>query len=902
MKNRRPHYSRHKRPRLKKSDRSGKGRYKDYRLDPALRHVFGKIGVPNIQTFTPDPFQLEALEKIEDNDVLVSAPTGAGKTWIASRTIERHLQKGLRIWYASPLKALSNSLYQEFSHEFGPSSCGILTGERKENPDAPVIVGTTEILRNQLYDAMHAGTSISSDLVILDEAHYLSDPDRGVVWEEVLIYLPARVRLLLLSATISNAEEVCSWLRNNRKTPFAVVRAHQRPVPLQTLFLLPEGLITPLSGKKGPAPKVKKYVQSRATYGRFRGRAKTEFGDIISCLRKFDLLPAIFFLKSRMDCDRALDMCTMPEGREGLKKHLKAEVSSFLREYPHLKDHRQMGPLLRSLVASHHAGQLPYWKVLIEKMMKKGYLEAIFSTSTVAAGVNFPARTVALIQSDRFDGHEFTDLTATDLHQMIGRAGRRGMDNIGFALVIPGIHQDAKLIHELMYSPPEPLLSQIRINFSMTLNLLLSHRPEEVKTLLDLSFAAFLHARSETPIQSQWDDLIGSLKRTLPDAVCDAGDPYEILEYIRKRAELRKEKRRLATDKADKKSIESLKPFLEKGRLFHHRNKGIHVLFYWYTDHERLICASHNIDKKVRLRKGKIRLKKIPFTKITRLYDYILDIPEKHTTSSLQTMIDSIDREGLKTLDTAPLEQTNKSAKIGAVEERERGLPCEHCEHLRDCHGKRNGDVHRILKTFKWLSNSMEGTSSGLWLSFKRHLRFLKETGFVDEKDRLTSDGIWASKLRLDQPLLIAEAIRKGGFRDLGPEVMAGCIAVFVWDKDQDVDIHTAKHQDLKIMEEAFHRLLVSMEYVRRLKVARGFENPPVLYWPGAAVFLWSRGLPWKDLLYHIPIGEGDMASMITRTADHLRQVATLEATHPELALVAVRAIDTIMREPVFIP
>jgi superfamily II RNA helicase len=765
MKNRRPHYSRHSRPRLKRTSRSGKGRYKDYRLDPALRHVFGKIGVPKFEPFTPDPFQLEALEKIEDNDVLVSAPTGAGKTWIASRAIERHLQKGLRIWYASPLKALSNSLYQEFSREFGPSSCGILTGERKENPDAPVIVGTTEILRNQLYDAMHEGTSISSDLVILDEAHYLSDPDRGVVWEEVLIYLPPRVRLLLLSATISNAEEVCLWLRNNRNTPFVVVRAHQRPVPLQTLFLFPDGLITPLSGKKALAPKVKKFIQSRATHARFRSRGKTEFGDIISCLRKFDLLPAIFFLKSRTDCDRALDMCNIPVGREESKEDFKAEVSSFLREYPHLKDHRQMGPLLRSLVASHHAGQLPYWKVLIEKMMNKGYLDAIFSTSTVAAGVNFPARTVALVQSDRFDGHEFTDLTATDLHQMIGRAGRRGMDNIGFALVIPGIHQDPKLIHELMYSPPEPLLSQIHINFSMTLNLLLSHRPEEIKTLLDLSFAAFQHVRSEAPLQNQWDDLIDSLKRILPNAVCDIADPYEILENIRKR-----------------------------------------------------------------------------------------------------------------------------------------GLPCEHCEHFRDCHGKRNKELHRILKTSKWLSKSMEGTSSGLWLSFKRQLRFLKETGFVDEKGRLTSDGIWASKLRLDQPLLIAEAIRKGGFRDLGPEVMAGCIAVFVWDKDQEVDIRTVERQDLEIMEEAFHRLLVSMEHVRRLKVARGFENPPVLYWPAAAVFLWSKGTPWKDLLYHIPIGEGDMASMITRTADHLRQVASLKASHPELALVAVRAIDLILREPVFIP
>ncbi|MBW1773017.1 MAG: DEAD/DEAH box helicase [Deltaproteobacteria bacterium] len=165
-------------------------------MDPLLKPIFSRIGIPEPSPFIPDPFQLEAIEKLQDCDVLVSAPTGAGKTWIASQSISGYLSKGQSVWYASPLKALSNSIYQEFRRDFGPGQCGILTGDRKENPDAPIIVGTTEILRNQLYDAMHKGTRIGADLVILDEAHYLSDPERGVVWEEVLIYLPDRVRLL----------------------------------------------------------------------------------------------------------------------------------------------------------------------------------------------------------------------------------------------------------------------------------------------------------------------------------------------------------------------------------------------------------------------------------------------------------------------------------------------------------------------------------------------------------------------------------------------------------------------------------------------------------------------------------------------------------------------------------
>ena len=262
--------------------------------DAGLRKTFSEIGVPPNPPFTPDAFQIKALAAIEHSDCLVTAPTGAGKTWIASQAIHSYLTENLRVWYASPLKALSNSIYQEFCHEFGPSTCGILTGDRKENPDAPIIVGTTEILRNQLYDAMHEGTDIRSDLVILDEAHYLSDFDRGVVWEEVLIYLPSRVRLLLLSATVSNAEEVCAWLKKIRETSNRVVRMQERPVSLETLFLFPDGLIALLGGKRGLNARIKKFLSSYT--GRRRGRPqKLNFGNIINCLREFDLLPAIFF-------------------------------------------------------------------------------------------------------------------------------------------------------------------------------------------------------------------------------------------------------------------------------------------------------------------------------------------------------------------------------------------------------------------------------------------------------------------------------------------------------------------------------------------------------------------------------------------------------------------------------
>jgi superfamily II RNA helicase len=875
--------------------------------DARLKKVFAKIGTPPKEPFTPDPFQLKAVEAIKTSDCLVSAPTGSGKTWIAQEAIRRIFKKGGNAWYASPLKALTNSKLLEFGKTFGSEHVGILTGDRKENAEAPIIVGTTEILRNQLYDAMHEGADLKTDLVVLDEAHFLGDEDRGVVWEETMIYLPQRVPLLLLSATVGNAHQISDWLETVRSKPCAVIEEKGRPVPLVPLFFHPTGRLMPLLGKKGLDKKVRHYLSSPNPPVLATPRQLPPFSDILRVLRKFDLLPAIFFMKSRADCDAALDRCV---GKQAVKtypnKELNQRIDALTQDQPHLWQHRQMQYLRQNAVAAHHSGQLPAWKLVVEDLMTRGLLDAVFATSTVAAGVNFPARNVVFLNSDRYNGHTFVPLDGTQFHQTTGRAGRRGKDRIGFAVVIPGKFMDVRLMADLCTAPPEDVVSQIKVNFSMVLNLLLSHTPEQIEEIFQRSFATYLNLSSQQPGLSQRLKKKGQhLMAFLPEAQC--GKPDLALDLIRQRRATIRELGGLRRNIKTLTSRLSKLAHLETGRLFlDHRNRLYCVMVSKTKRGERGILACRV--KGRRLPKAKrIRTRWFSPQKVGHILNGVLELPPlDHSHEIGKLLCEAARRPFPRPLESLPLGE-EEIAELRPIENRAQLLEnklarsiCGPCSHFKICHGKKQKAFRRVLEDFALQWDSIYAERMRLWNDFMKHLTFLKEEGFVSDTDRLTDDGLWASKLRLDLPLMIAQGLRERVFPESSPVLLAALVAPFVHDRETEVMLEESRIS--KDFLQSFEKMKKALTPLLERKTERGFEVRPISLWPGAVVYAWGKGLTWEKVLEMTGIAEGDLSMLVLRTAESLRQIASLTKDHPATAKCAWEAIDQILREPVVIP
>lgn len=441
---------------------------------------------------TLDKFQEDAIAAIEENkSVIVSAPTGSGKTLIADYIIERDIKKGLQVVYTAPIKALSNQKYKEFSRNYGEKNIGLLTGDVVRNSSAPILIMTTEIYRNMVIADDPAIREVS--YVIFDEIHYINDVERGYVWEESIIFSPPHIRMLCLSATIPNADEFAKWIAKIKGHEVVVVQHTQRPVPLHVSFYDSELGITTLAKIR----EIAEIPDYRHAIGRNRSRPRyIRPPSHIELIREIrDKLPCIFFTFSRMGCQQnakelAGKKWFAPDAR------ISTIVRKKLENAPSGIDQLESTKLLRQIlpfgIGFHHAGLLPVMKEIVEELFGQGLLKVLYTTETFAVGINMPAKTVCIESLRKFDGVTFRLMNSKEYFQMAGRAGRRGLDREGFVFIMIERREfDYGKTKKAVTSDTEPIKSQFRLSINTVLNLVKRHNTKEIDQILGKNFDAF---------------------------------------------------------------------------------------------------------------------------------------------------------------------------------------------------------------------------------------------------------------------------------------------------------------------------------------------------------------------------------------------------------------------------
>jgi len=470
--------------------------------------------------FAPDPFQVQAFDALDAGEsVLVAAPTGSGKTVIAEYGLDMALEAGQRGFYTAPIKALSNQKYHDLCAFYGNDRVGLLTGDNAINVDAPLLVMTTEVLRNMIY----ARSSALDDLgvVVLDEVHFLQDEYRGPVWEEVIIHLEPEVRLVALSATVSNAEEIADWLTTVRGPTRAVVEG-RRPVELRNLYaygdkataevMLVETLVNGAPNQKVLRLESGDRDAQRGRGGR-RGRSRIfppSRLDIVDLLRDSDLLPAIYFIFSRNQCDESAAACykagirlTSDAERDEIREIVDARVEGLSDDDLAALGFTLFAAQVESGVAAHHAGMVPTFKEIVEALFVRGLVKVVFATETLAVGINMPARAVVIDKMSKFTGEHHQTLKASEYTQLTGRAGRRGIDTLGHAVVVWNPYVPFDQVAAVALSRTFRLSSAFRTTYNMAVNLVRTHSPDETRHLLNLSLAQYQASKGVVEVQAR---------------------------------------------------------------------------------------------------------------------------------------------------------------------------------------------------------------------------------------------------------------------------------------------------------------------------------------------------------------------------------------------------------------
>ncbi|MET9779461.1 DEAD/DEAH box helicase [Nocardiopsis alba] len=908
--------------------------------------------------FEFDPFQIKACKALEGgHGVLVAAPTGSGKTVVGEFAVHLALNEGTKCFYTTPIKALSNQKYNDLVARYGAEQVGLLTGDNSVNGEAPVVVMTTEVLRNMLYE----GSSTLGGLayVVMDEVHYLADRFRGAVWEEVIIHLPESVRMVALSATVSNAEEFGEWLQQVRGDTTVIVD-EKRPVPLwqhvmvgkrmHDLFVDQEAesteegdegseggrsrrkrerrrshqqrpreirvggrtlLINPFLSRAAEEDARTTQLANRRRHPQSRARGnvrpRTRFAPpsrpmIIEELDAEGLLPAITFIFSRAGCDDAVRQCvasglvlTTPDEADVIREYAESRCADIPRADLNVLGFDSWLRALESGIASHHAGMLPTFKEVVEHLFSRGLIRAVFATETLALGINMPARTVVIEKLDKWNGETHASLTPGEYTQLTGRAGRRGIDVEGHAVVIWQAGTDPESVASLAGTRTYPLNSSFQPSYNMAVNLVGQVGRRRSRAMLEASFAQFQADRAVVGLVKKLRKHEEALEGYARAAECHLGD---FMEYAGLRRALSDRESSLAKTRSIRRRDEALESLeaLRPGdiiRIPSGRYSGHAVVLDPGLRHDLPAPLVLTVDKQVK------RINSGDFTVPVRASGR-MRIPKSFSAKSPRSRQDlaSTLRNKLKEQGTEPTYERGRDrgdredSEVKRLRAELRAHPCHGCAD-REEHARWAERYHRTKKDTDALRRRVEGRSHVISRTFDRVCGVLEDLEYLSG-DSVSEDGGRLAKIYSELDLLVAECLRRGVWKDLTPVDMAAVAASLVYEARRGDDPYPRVPEGR--VEEALQEMLRLWGELNEVETRHrvSFLRQPDLGFVWTA-HRWARGDRLDAILSRTEMTAGDFVRTAKMLVDMLGQIA-VAATDQQVRSNARKAADLVRR------
>jgi ATP-dependent RNA helicase HelY len=847
--------------------------------------------------FELDRFQVEAMAAIDrDESVLVAAPTGAGKTVVAEHAIARAVASGGKAFYTTPIKALSNQKFHDLVRRHGRDGVGLLTGDNAINGDAPIVVMTTEVLRNMIYS--RSGALDGLRCVVLDEVHYLQDAYRGPVWEEVMVHLPPEVRLVCLSATVSNASELAEWISTVRG-PTTTVLESERPVELANLFLVGDKdsdapVLIPALVNGRPNPEGERFDQATRPVrgGRPRHRWYTPRRlEVVDLLRDRDLLPMIYFIFSRAACDDAVSSClaaglrfTDSVERRRIRQIVADHVGALSDDDLAVLDHDRWLAGLEAGLAAHHAGMVPPFKEAVEACFVEGLVRVVFATETLALGINMPARTVVIEKLTKFTGERHEFLTPGQYTQLTGRAGRRGIDTEGTAVVLWSPFVSFGEVAGLAASRSFALTSAFRPTYNMAANLVRRYPADTAHHLLNLSFAQFQADQAVVRLETRLERRGAALAEVRAEAACELGDIDEYRALVAARPSNVRPSGRVEIDDA----LLELQP----GDIIQ--------------------LPGHNADAPAvvltvaRRRGGVVRLRTVTVHDRVRnlggtdfdegpevLGRLTLPVPFAPNDRAFQQDVAAELRAWRHVADPSPKRRKRGTARAVPRSDSLIDHPVATCPDL-DRHLRAGRQAERQAREVDDLRRQILGRTESLARKFDQVLQLLEAWGYLAGWS-LTHRGERLVRIFHESDLVIAETIETGLLDDLDPASLAGVVSCFTYEHRSSTPPEDPWFPSANVR----HRIGQIDQLVAELNVDEERAGIPRTRPPDPGFFAlahaWVSGERLDDVLDDETLSGGDFVRNAKILIDLLRQVADA-AGEPATSRAARQAAEEIFR------